>query len=198
MRESPAKARRRSADKKKKGKRKERREKKEREGREGRRVRGKWRFNYNGRLITAIAHREPSSSRNSRIIRASDFEERDEITDFPADTLDTLENSSPFLPPLSESLCCFTASLPRSPPAYVHRETRARTRTHRRSSCERFQSRRISFSRNLALSIRTPPLRITGHGVTRLIPLRDYTVCARLSVRSGEGHEPCSADFGRW
>lgn len=34
------------------------------------RAESKWRFNYNGRLITAIAHHEPSFSRNSRIIRA--------------------------------------------------------------------------------------------------------------------------------
>jgi len=55
----------------------------------------KWRFNYNGRLITAIAHHEPFSSRNSRIIRASGLKG---IVDFPADTLDTLGNSSPFSP----------------------------------------------------------------------------------------------------
>lgn len=55
----------------------------------------KWRFNYNGRLITAIAHHEPSFSRNSRIIRARGTG-RGRIVDFPADTLDTLENSSPF------------------------------------------------------------------------------------------------------
>lgn len=65
-------------------------------------VKSKWRFNYNGRLITAIAHRgnEPSSSRerNSRIIRASGLrrESVEGLTDFPADTLDTLENSSLF------------------------------------------------------------------------------------------------------
>lgn len=44
-------------------------------GRETRRKKSgaesKWHFNYNGRLITAIAHHEPSFSRNSRIIRAS-------------------------------------------------------------------------------------------------------------------------------
>lgn len=68
-------------------------------------TKSKWRFNYNGRLITAIAHHEPSS-RNSRIIRASGLRRETEgITDFPADTLDTLENPSLFpralvLPPL--------------------------------------------------------------------------------------------------
>lgn len=57
-------------------------------------VENKWRFNYNGRLITAIVHHEPSFSRNSyyscpRLREGG-------IVDFPADTLDTLENSSPF------------------------------------------------------------------------------------------------------
>lgn len=76
---------------------------------------GKWRFNYNRRLITAIAHHGPSFSRNSRIIRASDFESGDGIADFPADTLDTLENSSLFPPSPPSAL--HSLSLPLS---FVH------------------------------------------------------------------------------
>lgn len=73
----------------------QRREKEKRQKKNG--AKSKWRFNYNRRLITAIAHHEPSYSRNSRIIRASGLRRENEgITDFPADTLDTLENSSPF------------------------------------------------------------------------------------------------------
>lgn len=110
------------------------REKEKRRKKSG--AKSKWRFNYNGRLITAIAHHEPSYSRNSRIIRASGLRRENEgITDFPADILHTLENSS-----------LFPRALMLQPPS-------ARTHTEKmHTNLYRARARWLSFSKDLIFS----------------------------------------------
>lgn len=90
--------------------------------------------------------------------------------------LDTLENSSLFPPRVP---CCFTASLPRSPSRLIRTEKRECAHTHAHTPTQIFcesafslQSFPANFilSKSRALNTHSPPLRITGDGVTCLTP----------------------------
>lgn len=130
------------------------------------RAESKWRFNYNGRLITAIAHHEPSFSRNSRIIRApgsgcgeSPISLRTPLT--PSKTPRRFPESLVLQPPRFR------------PSAYTH------ARTHTMSALSRSLIADSILSKSRALNTHSPPL-ITSN----VSSLRD---CLRTSLTTSKG-----------